>query len=97
MTRFSAQDLDDEIEEKRELDTILMPNKGKRKIKEDSLVFETKIVDRDGNEITVGAIGMLLEEAKKLSWKHFKNYMVRFYVKRLLNKLSFLDSQWRYR
>jgi len=77
MTRFSAQDLDDEIEEKRELGTILMPNKGKRKIKEDSLVFETKIVDRDGNEITVGAIGMLLEEAKKLSWKHFKNYMIR--------------------
>ena len=72
MVRISGEGLfdDDPIE--------IMEKKvnSKRAYNEDSIVFETRIVDREGTEVTVGAIGMLVEEASKLSWKHFKNYMV---------------------
>jgi len=85
MTRISAKDLvDDFIDEKfngkvrdRSQESRIRESPSKRAYNEDSLVFETKIVDREGVEITVGALGMLAEEANKLSWKHFKNYMIR--------------------
>ena len=92
MTRISAKDLvDDFIDDKfngkvrdRSQESRIRESPSKRAYNEDSLVFETKIVDREGVEITVGALGMLAEEANKLSWKHFKNYMVS-QIKRLLN------------
>jgi len=85
MTRISAKELiDDCIDEKfngkvrdRSQESRIRESPSKRAYNEDSLVFETKIVDREGVEITVGALGMLAEEANKLSWKHFKNYMIR--------------------
>jgi len=85
MTRISAKDLvddffDDKFNEKvrdRSQESKLRESPSKRAYNEDSLVFETKIVDREGAEVTVGALGMLAEEASKLSWKHFKNYMIR--------------------
>ena len=84
---LSAKELiDDCIDEKfngkvrdRSQESRIRESPNKRAYNEDSLVFETKIVDREGVEITVGALGMLAEEANKLSWKHFKNYMVRHY------------------
>ena len=39
-------------------------------------MFETRLVDGEGEEQTVGAIGMVREEAANLSWRHFRNYMV---------------------
>jgi len=85
MTRISAKELvDDFIDEKfngkvrdRSQESRIRESPNKRAYNEDSLVFETKIVDREGVEVTVGALGMLAEEANKLSWKHFKNYMIR--------------------
>jgi len=85
MTRISAKDLvDDFFDEKfngkvrdRSQESRIRESPNKRAYNEDSLVFETKIVDREGVEVTVGALGMLAEEANKLSWKHFKNYMIR--------------------
>ena len=87
MTRISAKDLvddffDDKFNEKvrdRSQESKLQESPSKRAYNEDSLVFETKIVDREGAEVTVGALGMLVEEASKLSWKHFKNYMVSYH------------------
>ena len=84
MTRISAKELvDDFFDEKfngkvrdRSQESRIRESPNKRAYNEDSLVFETKIVDREGVEVTVGALGMLSEEANKLSWKHFKNYMV---------------------
>ena len=86
MTRISAKELvDDFLEDKfngkvrdRSQESRIRESPNKRAYNEDSLVFETKIVDREGVEVTVGALGMLVEEANKLSWKHFKNYMVIF-------------------
>eukprot|EP00090_Calanus_glacialis_P013468 TRINITY_DN2213_c0_g1_i1.p1 TRINITY_DN2213_c0_g1~~TRINITY_DN2213_c0_g1_i1.p1 ORF type:complete len:895 (-),score=298.45 TRINITY_DN2213_c0_g1_i1:482-3166(-) len=85
MTRISAKELvDDFFDEKfngkvrdRSQESRIRESPNKRAYNEDSLVFETKIVDREGVEVTVGALGMLSEEANKLSWKHFKNYMIR--------------------
>eukprot|EP00092_Neocalanus_flemingeri_P006172 GFUD01006644.1.p1 GENE.GFUD01006644.1~~GFUD01006644.1.p1 ORF type:complete len:900 (+),score=293.58 GFUD01006644.1:52-2751(+) len=85
MTRISAKDLvDDFFDEKfngkvrdRSQESRIRESPNKRAYNEDNLVFETKIVDREGVEVTVGALGMLAEEANKLSWKHFKNYMIR--------------------
>jgi len=85
MTRISAKELvDDFLEDKfngkvrdRSQESRIRESPNKRAYNEDSLVFETKIVDREGVEVTVGALGMLAEEANKLSWKHFKNYMIR--------------------
>jgi len=85
MTRISAKELvDDFFDEKfngkvrdRSQESRTRVSPSKRAYNEDSLVFETKIVDREGVEVTVGALGMLAEEANKLSWKHFKNYMIR--------------------
>jgi len=49
----------------------------KRPYSEENLVFETHVVDVEGEEQTMGAIGMVREEAAKLSWRHFRNYMIR--------------------
>lgn len=44
---------------------------------EDNLIFEVIFIDRDGLETTVSAFGLPIEEAAKLSWKFFKNYMIK--------------------
>jgi len=49
----------------------------KRAYNGDNLVFETRIVDCEGEEQTFGAIGIIRDEASNLSWKQFKNYMIR--------------------
>lgn len=61
----------------RSQESELRESPSKRPYNEESLVFETRLVDGEGEEQTVGAIGMVREEAANLSWRHFRNYMIR--------------------
>ena len=52
-------------------------------------MFEARLVDGEGEEQTVGAIGMVREEAANLSWRHFRNYMVSLHhVEMFINNLT---------
>merc|ERR1719430_2655460 len=61
----------------RSLESEARESPSKRPYSEENLVFETHVVDVEGEEQTMGAIGMVREEAAKLSWRHFRNYMIR--------------------
>ena len=43
----------------------------------ESLIFETRMEDKNGENVTLGAVGIVAEEAAKLSWKNFRHYLVR--------------------
>ena len=61
----------------RSLDSMARESPSKRPYSEESLVFESHVVDADGVEQTMGAVWMFKEEAQKLSWRNFRNYMIR--------------------
>ena len=61
----------------RSLDSEARESPSKRPYSEESLVFESHVVDGDGVEQTMGAVWMFKEEAQKLSWRNFRNYMIR--------------------
>jgi len=55
----------------------LVRDRSKRRSEVDSLIFETRMYNRHGENVTLGAVGMVVEEAAKLSWKNFKHYLIR--------------------
>lgn len=55
----------------------LVRDRSKRRSEVESLIFETRMYNRHGENVTLGAVGMVVEEAAKLSWKNFKHYLIR--------------------